>query len=56
MESNQFIAVIGLGYVGFPWQSNLQKNTLLLVLISIRSRVNEVMNGQDQTLEIEDRI
>jgi hypothetical protein len=37
MISNKRIAVIGLGYVGLPWQDYLQQNIRLLDSTSIKA-------------------
>jgi UDP-N-acetyl-D-glucosamine/UDP-N-acetyl-D-galactosamine dehydrogenase len=55
MEINYKIAVIGLGYVGLPLAVEFAKKYPVVGFDINKSRVNEVMNGEDQTLEINDR-
>ena len=55
MEINYRIAVIGLGYVGLPLAVEFAKKYPVVGFDINKSRVNEVMNGEDQTLEINDR-
>ena len=55
MEINYQIAVIGLGYVGLPLAVEFAKKYPVVGFDINTSRVNEVMNGEDQTLEINDR-
>src|SRR5579864_3568586 len=55
MEINYRIAVIGLGYVGLPLAVEFAKKYPVVGFDINNSRVNEVMNGEDQTLEIDDR-
>ncbi len=55
MEINYRIAVIGLGYVGLPLAVEFAKKYPVIGFDINKSRVNEVMNGEDQTLEINDR-
>ncbi|HEX3079487.1 MAG TPA: nucleotide sugar dehydrogenase [Puia sp.] len=52
MEINYRIAVIGLGYVGLPLAVEFAKKYPVVGLDINKSRVNELMNGRDQTLEI----
>ena len=55
MEINYRIAVIGLGYVGLPLAVEFAKKYPVVGFDINKSRVNEVMKGKDQTLEIDDR-
>jgi UDP-N-acetyl-D-glucosamine/UDP-N-acetyl-D-galactosamine dehydrogenase len=54
MEINYRIAVIGLGYVGLPLAVEFAKKYPVVGYDINRNRVNELMNGRDQTLEIGD--
>jgi len=54
MESNQFIAVIGLGYVGLPLAVEFAKKYPVTGFDINSSRIEELKNGHDHTLEIED--
>jgi UDP-N-acetyl-D-galactosamine dehydrogenase len=54
MEMNYSIAVIGLGYVGLPLAVEFAKKYPVVGFDINQSRVNELMSGKDQTLEIED--
>jgi len=54
MESKQFIAVIGLGYVGLPLALEFAKKYPVVGFDINSIRVKELMNGHDHTLEIED--
>jgi UDP-N-acetyl-D-galactosamine dehydrogenase len=54
MISNKRIAVIGLGYVGLPWQDYLQQNIRLFDIN--QSRINGLLSGTDSTLEISDEV
>ncbi len=54
MESKQFIAVIGLGYVGLPLAVEFAKKYPVVGFDINPIRVKELMNGHDHTLEIED--
>jgi UDP-N-acetyl-D-galactosamine dehydrogenase len=54
MESKQFIAVIGLGYVGLPLAVEFAKKYPVVGFDINKSRVKELRNGHDHTLEIED--
>ncbi len=55
MEINYRIAVIGLGYVGLPLAVEFAKKYPVIGFDINKRRVNEVMNGEDQTLEINER-
>ena len=48
------IAVIGLGYVGLPLAVEFAKQYSTVGFDIIGSRVDELMNGHDRTLEVED--
>jgi len=54
MESNQFIAVIGLGYVGLPLAVEFAKKYPVIGFDINKKRIEELRNGSDHTLEIED--
>jgi UDP-N-acetyl-D-glucosamine/UDP-N-acetyl-D-galactosamine dehydrogenase len=54
MESNQFIAVIGLGYVGLPLAVEFAKKYPVVGFDIDSVRVRELMGGHDHTLEIDD--
>ena len=54
MEINYRIAVIGLGYVGLPLAVEFAKKFPVIGFDINKKRVTELMNGQDQTLEIEE--
>lgn len=54
MESNQVIAVIGLGYVGLPLAVEFAKKYPVTGFDINSSRIEELKNGHDHTLEIED--
>jgi UDP-N-acetyl-D-glucosamine/UDP-N-acetyl-D-galactosamine dehydrogenase len=54
MESKQFIAVIGLGYVGLPLALEFAKKYPVVGFDINSTRVKELMNGHDHTLEVED--
>ncbi len=56
MESKQYIAVIGLGYVGLPLAVEFAKKYPVTGFDINKNRIAELMNGQDQTLEIEEKI
>ena len=49
------IAVIGLGYVGLPLAVEFAKKYPTIGFDINTTRVNELMSGHDQTLEVEDR-
>jgi UDP-N-acetyl-D-galactosamine dehydrogenase len=54
MESNQRIAVIGLGYVGLPLAVEFARKYQVVGFDTNRSRIEELMGGRDHTMEIED--
>jgi len=54
MEVNHKIAVIGLGYVGLPLAVEFAKKYSVVGFDINSKRVEELMNGHDHTLEIED--
>jgi UDP-N-acetyl-D-galactosamine dehydrogenase len=54
MESNQVIAVIGLGYVGLPLAVEFAKKYPVTGFDINSDRIEELKNGHDHTLEIED--
>jgi UDP-N-acetyl-D-glucosamine/UDP-N-acetyl-D-galactosamine dehydrogenase len=54
MESNQIIAVIGLGYVGLPLAVEFAKKYPVIGFDIDKKRIEELRNGCDHTLEIED--
>jgi UDP-N-acetyl-D-galactosamine dehydrogenase len=56
MESKQFIAVIGLGYVGLPLAVEFAKKYPVVGFDINNSRVEELRRGRDHTLEIEEEI
>ena len=49
------IAVIGLGYVGLPLAVEFAKQYPTVGFDINSPRVNELMNGHDRTLEVEDK-
>ena len=54
MESKQFIAVIGLGYVGLPLAVEFAKKYPVVGFDINAIRIKELRGGHDHTLEIED--
>lgn len=54
MESNQFIAVIGLGYVGLPLAVEFAKKYAVVGFDINKHRIEELTKGHDHTMEIED--
>ena len=56
MNDNIKIAIIGLGYVGLPLARLFATKFPVIGFDINQSRVNELMNGKDSTLEIEDDI
>ena len=54
MESKEFIAVIGLGYVGLPLAVEFAKKYPVIGFDINNNRLEELENGHDHTLEIED--
>jgi len=52
--SNKKIAVIGLGYVGLPLAVEFAKKFPVVGFDINQNRVNELNNGHDATLEVED--
>src|SRR5580698_5853220 len=54
MESNQFIAVIGLGYVGLPLAVEFAKKYAVTGFDINKRRIEELKEGHDHTMEIED--
>ena len=56
MNRDVKIAVIGLGYVGLPLARLFATKYPVVGFDINRSRVNELMTGHDQTLEVEDEI
>ncbi|HEV3224616.1 MAG TPA: nucleotide sugar dehydrogenase [Puia sp.] len=55
MKSNQFIAVIGLGYVGLPLAVEFAKKYAVIGFDINTLRIEELRKGHDYTMEIEDR-
>jgi UDP-N-acetyl-D-galactosamine dehydrogenase len=53
MKSNQFIAVIGLGYVGLPLAAEFAKKYPVVGFDINKNRIEELRDGCDHTLEIE---
>ena len=59
MSSNQSlplkptIGIIGLGYVGLPLAVEFGKNYQTLGFDILKSRITELQNGADSTLEVE---
>ena len=49
------IAIIGLGYVGLPLAVEFSKKYLTIGFDINKSRVNELNNGADSTLEVDDK-
>ena len=49
------IAVIGLGYVGLPLAVEFAKQYPTVGFDINGTRVDELMNGHDRTLEVEDK-
>ncbi len=54
MESKQFIAVIGLGYVGLPLAVEFAKKYPVVGFDINKNRVEELRKSSDHTLEIEE--
>jgi UDP-N-acetyl-D-glucosamine/UDP-N-acetyl-D-galactosamine dehydrogenase len=54
MESKQFIAVIGLGYVGLPLAVEFAKKYAVIGFDINKLRLEELRKGNDHTMEIED--
>ena len=54
MESKQFIAVIGLGYVGLPLAVEFSKKYAVVGFDINKLRIEELRKGHDHTMEIED--
>ncbi len=54
MDSNQFIAVIGLGYVGLPLAVEFGKKYAVIGFDINKKRIEDLRNAHDHTLEIED--
>ncbi len=54
MERNHKIAVVGLGYVGLPLAVEFAKKYTVVGFDINSNRVNELADGHDHTLEIED--
>ncbi len=54
MESNQFIAVIGLGYVGLPLAVEFAKKYAVVGFDINKHRIEELKKGHDHTMEIEE--
>jgi UDP-N-acetyl-D-galactosamine dehydrogenase len=51
MTSNKTIAIIGLGYVGLPLAVEFGKHRATIGFDINQTRINELQNGQDHTLE-----
>lgn len=51
MKQNKTIAIIGLGYVGLPLAVEFGKHRATLGFDINQTRINELQNGQDHTLE-----
>jgi len=51
MPTNKTIAIIGLGYVGLPLAVEFGKHRTTLGFDINQTRINELQNGQDHTLE-----
>lgn len=49
------IAIIGLGYVGLPLAVEFSKKYSTIGFDINKSRVNELNNGADSTLEVDDK-
>ena len=56
MESNNKIAVIGLGYVGLPLARLFATKFPVVGFDINQNRVKELMGGKDSTLEVEDEL
>ena len=54
MESKQFIAVIGLGYVGLPLAVEFAKKYPVVGFDINKNRIEELRKSSDHTLEIEE--
>ncbi|HTB25251.1 MAG TPA: nucleotide sugar dehydrogenase [Puia sp.] len=54
MESNQFIAVIGLGYVGLPLAVEFAKKYAVVGFDINKLRTEELTKGHDHTMEIKE--
>ena len=50
------ITVVGLGYVGLPHAIEFAKKYPTVGFDTNKSRINELVNGHDSTLEIEDKV
>lgn len=53
---NHKIAVIGLGYVGLPLAVEFAKKYITVGFDINSNRINELKNGKDSTLEVEDEL
>jgi UDP-N-acetyl-D-galactosamine dehydrogenase len=54
MESNQRIAIIGLGYVGLPLAVEFAKKYPVIGFDINNARIRELTGGHDHTLEVDD--
>ncbi len=54
MESNQFIAVVGLGYVGLPLAVAFAKKYAVVGFDTNQLRIEQLRKGYDHTMEIEE--
>jgi UDP-N-acetyl-D-galactosamine dehydrogenase len=54
MQNNKTIAVIGLGYVGLPLAVEFAKTRNVIGFEIRQSRVDELLQGHDPTLEVDD--
>ena len=54
MNTNNTIAIIGLGYVGLPLAVEFAKKYPVIGFDINENRIAELRSGQDKTLEVED--
>ena len=53
---NSKIAIIGLGYVGLPLAVEFSKKYTTVGFDINKSRINELKDGTDSTLEVDDKL
>ena len=56
MKDKNIIAVIGLGYVGLPLAVEFSKQYQVIGFDIKSSRIQELLNGIDSTLEVESNV
>ena len=54
-RKNLKIAIVGLGYVGLPLAIEFSKKYSVIGFDKSDSRINELINGYDRTLEISNK-